>query len=135
MTVLGELKLIAPRDLLPHEEVDETRVRGLVDEIRAAGVFYPPILIDNRTRVILDGHHRWHAARALGLRVLPCYCVDYRNDVVVRVMSRRPDVVVTKDDVVATATAGRLYPLKTTRHMYDLPESIEPIPLERLLAS
>jgi hypothetical protein len=133
--VQGELKLIAPRDLLPHEEVDERRVQSIATEIRAAGVFYPPILVDDRTRVILDGHHRWHAAAVLGLRRLPCYCVDYRNDVVVRVMSRRPELSVTKDDVVATATEGRLYPHKTTRHMYDLPEWIEPVPLARLLSA
>jgi hypothetical protein len=134
VTVQGELKFLAPRELLPHEEVDPERVRGLVEEIRRAGAFYPPILVDDRTRVILDGHHRWHAASTMGLQRLPCYCVDYRSDVVVRVMSRRAEIVVTKDDVVATATAGRLFPRKTTRHMYDLPEWVEPVPLARLLA-
>jgi L-serine kinase (ADP) len=131
--VKGELKLIEPRELRPHEEVDDERVKGLVEEIRAAGVFYPPVLVDDRTRVILDGHHRWHAATALGLRVIPCYCVDYRNDIVVRVKSRRADIAVTKNDVIATALAGRRYPRKTTRHMYDLPESIEPTPLSELV--
>lgn len=128
----GELTLIEPGRLVPHEDVDPERVAALVEEIRAAGAFYPPVLVDGATRVILDGHHRWRAASALGLRTLPCYCVDYLNDVIIRVISRRPEIAVSKADVLATALAGRVYPIKTTRHMYDLPETLEPIPLERL---
>jgi len=131
--VHGELKLIPPQSLIPHEEVDAERVVRLIEEIRNAGAFYPPLLVDERTRVILDGHHRWTASGPLGLRVLPCWCVDYVNDVVVRVMSRRPDITITKADVLAIAAAGRVYPHKTTRHMYDLPEWIEPVPIASLL--
>ena len=129
----GELKLIPPQSLIPHEEVDAERVVRLVEEIRRAGEFYPPLLVDDRTRVILDGHHRWTASGPLGLALLPCWCVDYMNDVVVRVMSRRSDITVTKADVLAIAASGRVYPHKTTRHMYDLPESLEPVPLASLL--
>jgi hypothetical protein len=50
-------------------------------------------------------------------------------------MSRRPEIAVTKADVIATALAGRVYPIKTTRHMYDLPETLAPIPLDRLAGS
>lgn len=131
----GEFKLIAPGQLVPHEEVDGARVQSLAAEIRAAGAFYPPVLIDATTRVILDGHHRWHAAALLGLRVMPCYCVDYLHDPVIRVMSRRSDVEVSKESVISIALAGRVYPHKTTRHMYDLPEWVEPVPLARLLGS
>ena len=128
----GALKLLKPGELLPHEDVDPARVKHLADEIRAAGAFYPPVLVDDVTRVILDGHHRWRASAALGLSALPCYCVDYLNDPVIRVMSRRPEIAITKADVVATALAGRVYPEKTTRHMYDLPESLEPVSLDQL---
>ena len=129
----GEFKLIQPGKLLPHEEVDGERVDSLVDEIRTAGYFYPPVLVDGTTRVILDGHHRWRAALKLGLSVLPCYCVDYLNDPVIRVISRRPEFEISKNAVIATALARRTYPHKTTRHMYDLPEWIEPVPMARLL--
>ncbi len=128
----GELKLIAPGDLRPHEDVDPERVALVADEMRAADVFYPPILIDDTTGVILDGHHRWRASIELRLRVLPCYCVDYLHDDRVRIMSRRDDIAVDKPGVLATALKGAVYPQKTTRHMYDLPETIEPIPLARL---
>ena len=128
----GEFELIAPRDLKPHEEIDPARLDRLVDEIQRSGRFYPPVLVDRATRVILDGHHRWNAAGRLGLARLPCYSVRYLDDPVIRVMSRRPGIDVTKQSVLDTALAGRTYPHKTTRHMYDLPEWLEPVPLDRL---
>lgn len=131
----GELFLLDPGQLRPHEDVDPGRVASLAEEMRAAGVFYPPVLVDLATNVILDGHHRWRASALLGLKRLPCWCVDYKNDVVVRVMSRRPEIAVSKDAVIATALAGRVFPIKTTRHMYDLPEFLEPIPLEQLASA
>jgi len=133
--VQGELAFLAPAQLLPHEDVDPARVDSLCEEIRAAGIFYPPVLVDRATRVILDGHHRWHASSRLGLRLLPCYCVDYLADPTIRIMSRRPEFEITKESVVTMAVSGRTYPHKTTRHMYDLPEWIEPIPLDRLLGA
>jgi hypothetical protein len=131
--VQGVFRLIEPRTLKPHEDVDMDRVRALAEEIRLSGAFYPPVLIDGASRVILDGHHRWHASTLLALAWLPCYAVDYRNDPAIRVISRRSEIAIAKDDVIAMGLSGRSYPYKTTRHVYDLPEAIEPVPLERLL--
>jgi len=61
--------------------------------------------------------------------------VSYFEDPTIRVMSRRPDVDVTKQSVIDMALSGRTYPHKTTRHMYDLPEWIEPVSLDRLLGA
>ena len=129
----GQFELIAPKALLPHEEIDAERVARLVEEIRGAGHFYPPVLVDRDSHVILDGHHRWHASARLGLTLLPCYVVSYFEDPTIRVMSRRPEIEVTKQSVIDMARSGHTYPHKTTRHMYDLPEWIEPVPLARLL--
>jgi hypothetical protein len=125
--------LLKPGVLRPHEDVDEDRVRALAEEIRLAGSFYPPVLIDDATRVILDGHHRWHASALLGLAMLPCYAVDYPHDTAIRVISRRSEIAITKEDVLAMGLSGRTYPYKTTRHVYDLPEAIEPVPLDQLV--
>lgn len=131
--MLGEFELIAPALLRPHEDVDVERLDRLVEEIRAAAVFYPPVLVDRNTRVILDGHHRWQASSRLCFIVVPCYTVDYFNDPTIHVISRRPAIEVTKQSVIDMALSGRTYPQKTTRHTYDLPEWIEPMPLDRLL--
>lgn len=129
----GTFQLIEPGALKAHEDVDMERVQALAEEIRAAGSFYPPVLVDQATRVILDGHHRWHASALLGLKRLPCYAVDYSHDPAIRVISRRTEIAITKGDVIAMGLSGRTYPYKTTRHVYDLPEALEPVPLEHLL--
>lgn len=131
----GEFELIARNLLRPHEEIDPARLDRLVEEIRNSGLFYPPVLIDRDTRVILDGHHRWHVSARLGLARLPCYSVRYFDDPAIRVMSRRPGIDVTKQSVIEMALAGRMYPHKTTRHMYDLPEWLEPVALDRLVGA
>jgi ParB-like chromosome segregation protein Spo0J len=130
--VLGEFELIAPDQLRPHEAIDVARLEHLIEEIKSAGTFYPPLLVDRTSRVILDGHHRWRASSRLAFALVPCYTVDYFNDPTIRVMSRRPEIDVTKQSVIDMALSGHIYPEKTTRHMYDLPESIEPVPLDRL---
>jgi hypothetical protein len=130
--VQGRFLLIEPGVLRPHEDVDPDRVRALAEEIEMAGEFYPPVLVDEATRVILDGHHRWRASSFLRLARLPCYAVDYVNDPAIRVLSRRTEIAVSKQDVIAVGTSGRTYPYKTTRHVYDLPDALEPVPLERL---
>ena len=129
----GTFQLIEPGLLRPHEDVDADRVRALADEIRLAGSFYPPVFIDAATRVILDGHHRWHASTLLGLVRLPVYAVNYLHDATIRVISRRTEIAITKQDVIAMGLSGRTYPYKTTRHVYDLPEAIEPVPLDELM--
>jgi ParB-like chromosome segregation protein Spo0J len=131
--VLGTFELIAPALLRPHEDIGVERLDKLVEEIQRAGFFYPPVLVDRTTRVILDGHHRWQASSRLGLVVVPCYTVDYFNDPTIHVISRRADIEVSKQSVIDMAISGRTYPRKTTRHTYDLPEWIEPVPLARLL--
>ncbi len=129
----GTFRLIEPGALRPHEDVDADRVRALAAEIRSAANFYPPVLVDEASLVILDGHHRWTASSLLGLTLLPCYAVDYANDPSIRVISRRTEIAITKADVVAMGLSGRTYPYKTTRHVYDLPESIEPVALDTLM--
>ena len=129
----GTFQLIEPALLRPHEDVDTDRVRALAEEIRLAGFFYPPVFIDAETRVILDGHHRWNAANLLGLVKLPVYAVDYLNDPTIRVISRRTEIGISKQDVIAMGLSGRTYPYKTTRHVYDLPEALEPVPLDELV--
>ena len=128
----GTFRLIEPGALRPHEDVDMDRVRSLAEEIRLAESFYPPVLVDEATLVILDGHHRWHASGLLGLTVLPCYAVAYLHEPSIRVISRRTEIAITKLDVVAMGLSGRTYPYKTTRHVYDLPEALEPVPLTAL---
>jgi hypothetical protein len=119
------------RLLRPHEDVVEGRVRGLADQILLDGFIRYPILVDSKTLVVLDGHHRLAAAKLLGLRFIPAILVDYDGDCV-SVTSWRDGVTVTKDMVREHGLKGNLMPPKTSRHRvyFEVPEV--GVPLEVL---
>ena len=126
------LEFIRPEELHPHEAVDEDRKRNILAMMRRTGIFHPPLLVDSETRVILDGHHRLSAAKELGCVRVPCYCVDYLNDDSIVLETWRSDLAPTKAQVIEMGLSGKVFPRKTTRHIYVIPDSIAPTPLARL---
>ncbi|MEK6987516.1 MAG: ParB N-terminal domain-containing protein, partial [Candidatus Thermoplasmatota archaeon] len=68
--------------------------------------------------VILDGHHRFAALKALGCRRIPAYVIDYFSDIID--LKTWPDAVVQevrKDEVIRRGLANDPFPPKTTRHI------------------
>ncbi|MCE4604886.1 MAG: ParB N-terminal domain-containing protein [Aeropyrum sp.] len=119
----GVLALVPIDKLKRHEEVLEHKVASLEDDIRSRGVLIRPILVDAKTLVILDGHHRVEALRRLGARRVPAVLVDYDSDCV-NVDSWREGVTVSKDEVRRRGLSGDPYPPKTSRHRlcFNIPE-------------
>ena len=130
---MKKLLLLNPQELHIHEAVDDKQVRRILRIMEEKGRFHPPLLVDFETKVILDGHHRFWASKQLGCKRIPCYCVDYLNDDAIVLKSWRPDMLVTKKQVIDMGLGDDVFPLKTTRHLYDLPQSLEPIPTEELM--
>jgi len=100
-----------------HERIRPALLEQLTDQIRKDGYLRRPILVADGDFVILDGHHRVEAIRALGARRIPAYIIDYFSDVVQ--LSTWPDAVVsvvTKEDVIRRGRTGDLFPPKTSRH-------------------
>lgn len=108
-----ELSLTLLRE---HEQIEAERLREILREIQREGRLREPILVDKHSGVILDGHHRFHAYQVLGFQTIPCLLIDYQSDLV-EVRSRRPEIYVSKAEVIRRALSGELYPPKTTRHI------------------
>ncbi len=115
--------LIDPHLLNPHEKIDPFRAFLLLAKIAMDGKFIVPILIDVRSNTILDGHHRHWAAKVLGLKRIPCWPVDYLRDGSVLVSPRRARISVGKEEIIKRALEGNVYPYKTTRHNYIVPQA------------
>lgn len=130
---MKKLLLLKPDELRVHEAVDPKQVGRLLDIMKSTGRFHPPLLVDCDSKVILDGHHRYWASRELGCRRIPCYCVKYLSDDGIVLKSWRPNLTVTKEQVIEMGLGKEVFPLKTTRHIYDLPASLEPIPTDELM--
>ena len=101
--------------LRPHEKYDPDRARALAAEMEASGLWTAPLLIEREHRIILDGHHRWEAAKRLGLRTVPAVLIAY-DDPRLSLTAWRLGERWLRRDVIARALSGHLCPIKTTRH-------------------
>lgn len=122
------LELVRIDQLRAHEETIEERLRRLKAEILADGVVKVPILVDTKTMVILDGHHRVRALKELGMRLVPAALVDYDSDCI-KVLSWREDYCVSKELVRVCGLVGRLLPPRTSRHVtcFEIPRVDVPL--------
>lgn len=113
------MSILPVRAVKPHEEVDDSRLWGLMLQILRDGFLRKSIAVDANTLVVLDGHHRLKALSALGCSRVPCTLFDYRcNLIEVWSFPGRPRV--TKDEVVSAARLGKLFPPRTTRHVVNV---------------
>jgi len=80
-----------------HEEIIPDVVDELVAKIEADGVFTNPVMVDEKSLVVLDGMHRVAAVRKMGYRFMPVCLIDYGNSNVVlsswhRLLSESPSL-------------------------------------------
>lgn len=127
-------ELIDVDKLRCHEELQPDLLEHVLSDIQAEGAVHRPILVAEKSLVILDGHHRYAALKLLGCRRIPCYVVDYFAAVVELTLWPTATVdFVTKEEVVRRGTAGRLFTAKTTRHKVHLVLPERRIPLRDLM--
>ncbi len=108
---------ILPISLLrPHENVDPDLVKELAEDIKRCGLLRKPIVVDSKTLIIIDGHHRVEALKRLGCRRIPCLLVNYRSPKIA-VLSWSRGEPLSKDLVLNAGLRGELLPPKTTRHI------------------
>lgn len=107
---------VAIDSLRGHELTSPDHLERLSNEIRADGFLKRPIVVDARTHVILDGHHRVGALRSLGCSKTPVYFVDYLSPLI-EVHPWREGEQVNKQMVLQAGLEGPKLPPKTTRHM------------------
>jgi hypothetical protein len=104
--------------LFPHEDVDRGTVELIINDIVENGVVKYPVVVDVRTFIILDGHHRVEALKELGYDYVPVFFVDYAKDYV-DVYPFRKDLPVSKASVIKKVFLSKeVFPHKTTRHVY-----------------
>lgn len=118
-----------------HEETKPERLDKVLAQIRREQSVDLPILVDAKTGVIIDGHHRYAALRILGARVAPVVELDYLSDVVT--LTVRPESgqgELSKEDILAKGLSGGVYPHKTTKHLFTFDKAaFSPTPIGDLL--
>lgn len=103
--------------LIPHEDVVRSKVDLITRDIEVSGCVKYPLLVDARSFVVLDGHHRLEALKEIGIHLAPAFFVDYARDYV-DVYPFRKEIYVDKVSVLRKALEERnVFPPKTTKHV------------------
>ena len=107
---------LVPIDTLrQHEQILDKNLTRVQHDMVQDGMVKDPIIVDQRTMVILDGHHRYNALKRMGYKYVPVYLVDYSSDHIA-VAAWREGEHVTKAEVMRAGLSGNLMPAKTSRH-------------------
>ena len=107
----------------------ESRISKILDK-----GFYKPIIVDEASLVILDGHHKWTAARILQLDRVPVIKVQYISDdsILVDVWPECEKEAITKEEVLKMGMSDGVFPPKTSRHSFSFSVPSIRIPLDEL---
>ena len=62
-----DVELVTLSWLKPHEEVKPKNVDVLHEMTLRWNAYTKPLLVDRDTGTILDGHHRYHVAKRIGM--------------------------------------------------------------------
>jgi len=67
------IQLISNHLLKQHEQIRKRHVQMLLKQIQHDGYLNNPLIVDKKTMIILDGHHRYNALKSLGMASSPVY--------------------------------------------------------------
>ena len=70
-----KIKLVDLSSLISHEKINKVRLSQVIRDITTAGCIKHPVVVDKKSRVILDGHHRFNALKKLGYKKTPDFFI------------------------------------------------------------
>ena len=117
--LLVAVQIVELESLREHEATDPKRLWRLMRQIKADGMLKFAIAIDQKTKIILDGEHRFTALKKLGCHRIPVVAVDYDSPLII-VKPWRKGEHWTKQDVKDISEKGEVFPPTTTKHMIQL---------------
>ncbi len=74
-----EIEFIEVEKLNTHERIVPSVLNRLLIKMDRERKFSVAIIVDRNTMTILDGHHRFEAAKRLGCKKVPCLLLDYND--------------------------------------------------------
>lgn len=115
---MKNIKLIKIDKLVCHEKINKKRLDKLLVRIQKDQKLRKPIVVDEKTLMILDGHHRYSVFKELGYKKIPCLLVNYL-DSGVKLSFRRKYIKdkILKEAVLNMVKNKKLFPYKTTKHI------------------
>lgn len=113
------MRLFDINKVIPHEDIDPINLDLISSKILEDGFWFIPVIIDEETGIIMDGHHRYNFAVQSGFSVIPCYQLSYSSEKV-KVLDWRSGAPFSNERIFEKVNEGLLFPPKTTRHVFDM---------------
>jgi hypothetical protein len=130
ITILAEksnlkIALVSIDELKPHEKGSPIYLELLRQEILEDHMLKYPIIVDEKTGVILDGMHRWLTLKSLGYALIPVILIDAFQNPKIHVGRRRIDCYINGsneeipiEEVISAGVSGQLMKPRSTRHFF-----------------
>lgn len=104
--------------LRQHELIIEERLARVMEILQREQCVDIPIIVDRKTMVVLDGHHRLNSLIRLGAKRAPVCKIDYMDDSLITVQARPESgfKTLSKQDIIDMGLSETTFKPKTTRH-------------------
>jgi len=110
--------LVAIDKLLPHEEINANNLKLLKKKIGDSQRITSALIIDRKSCLIIDGHHRYNLAKDFGFTLFPAFLIDYFDENLKVLENDISGAKMDKKLILEQALKGVLLPSKSTFHGY-----------------
>lgn len=77
--ILKDLEICKVKELYPHEQTISSNLKRLKETMLNIGHLVDPIIVDKKSKVVLDGHHRLKVLQVIECPHASCQTVDYQS--------------------------------------------------------
>ena len=113
-----KFRVIPISTIIPHEEFNQEAVDQLTSRIKDTKSFTHPVLVDKKTGLLIDGHHRYNAMINLGAKSIPAYLINYSSPKLIAYKETPGNSVLSKKEILSRAIQNKLFPKKFTFHAF-----------------
>ena len=112
-------------ELIPHEKVTLKGIHKLKNYLNNAHseIILPSILVCNKSNVIIDGHHRFHALKLLEVDQIPVSMIDYNSDLILTNEKNS----LSKETIITSAKNNKIFPPRTSKHLVNFKNHCFPL--------